>query len=150
MSFYLLTAIINITLQFLQGTFPNTLELIMVFLIFLIGFNYVDYPTGSVHHKFVMWLTAYILTTWLLLHPRFLVDRCDQRIGNRTLRFCIVQGFDDEMYGVMINAIIQEYRFCMILEYADRLLALLMGFCSEMLATRLLVQIDMFKRKIIN
>ena len=89
-----------------------------------------------------------------MLHPRILVDRCDSRIGNRTLRFCIIQGFDDkcddEMFGIVINAITHECWFCMILEYADRLLTLLMEFYSEMFATRLLVQNNGFKRKMIN
>ena len=52
---------------------------------------------------------------------------------------------------LLINAIIYEYRFRMILEYVVKLLTFVNGkFCSEMLATRSLVQIDEIKEKMIN
>ena len=36
-----------------------------------------------------------------LLHPRFLVDRCNYRASSKTLRFCIIRGFDNEMYDII-------------------------------------------------
>ena len=46
----------------------------------------------------------------------------------------MTHGFDDEMYGIVINAIIYEYRFRMILEYAVKLLT----FVNENFAVKCL------------
>ena len=52
---------------------------------------------------------------------------------------------------LLINAIVCENRLFMNLEYAVKLLTFVNGnFCSEMLATRSLVQIDVVKEKMIN
>ena len=51
----------------------------------------------------------------------------------------------------LINAIICEYRLCINLEYAIKLLTFVnRKFCSEMLATHSLVRIDMIKEKMLN
>ena len=52
---------------------------------------------------------------------------------------------------LLINVIVYEYRLLMNLEYAVKLLTFVNEkFCSEMLATRSLVQIDVVKEKMIN
>ena len=52
---------------------------------------------------------------------------------------------------LLINAIVYEYQLSIKLAFAVKLLIIVNGkFCSEMLATRSLVQIDMVKEKIIN
>ena len=49
---------------------------------------------------------------------------------------------------LLIDAIVYEYRLSMNLEYAVRLLTFVNAkFCSEMLATRSLVRIDVVKEK---
>ena len=53
--------------------------------------------------------------------------------------------------ALLINVIVYEYRLRMNLEYAVKLLTFVNGkFCSEMLATRSLVQIDVVKEKMLN
>ena len=53
--------------------------------------------------------------------------------------------------ALLINAIVCEYRLLMNLEYVVKLLTFVSGtFCSEILATRSLVQIDVIKEKMIN
>ena len=52
---------------------------------------------------------------------------------------------------LLINAIVYGYRLIMNLDYAVKLLTFVNGkFCSEMLATRSLVRIDVVKEKMIN
>ena len=52
---------------------------------------------------------------------------------------------------LLINAIVIGYQLSINLEYAVKLLILVNGkFCSEMLATQSLVQIDVIKEKMIN
>ena len=52
---------------------------------------------------------------------------------------------------LLINVTVCEYRLFMNLEYAVKLLTFVNeNFCSEMLATRSLVQIDLVKEKTIN
>ena len=52
---------------------------------------------------------------------------------------------------LLINATVYEYRLFMNLKYAVKLLTFVNGnFCSEMLATHSLVQIDVVKEKMIN
>ena len=53
--------------------------------------------------------------------------------------------------ALLIKVIVHEYRLRMNLEYAVKLLTFFNGkFCSEMLATHSLVQIDVVKEKMIN
>ena len=53
--------------------------------------------------------------------------------------------------ALLINAIVCEYQLFMNLEYVVKLLTSVNGnFCSEMLATHSLVQIDVVKKKMIN
>ena len=53
--------------------------------------------------------------------------------------------------ALLINATVYEYRLFMNLKYAVKLLTFVNeNFCSEMLATRSLVQIDMVKQTMIN
>ena len=52
---------------------------------------------------------------------------------------------------LLINVIVYEYRLRMHLEYVVKLLTFVNGkFCSEMLMTRSLVQIDVVKEKMLN
>ena len=86
-----------------------------------------------------------------MLHPRFLVDYCNSRVSSRTLRLCIIYGFDNEMYGTIDECHCCEYQLLMNLEYVVKLLTFIIGnFCSEMLAICPLVQIDVVKDKMIN
>ena len=53
--------------------------------------------------------------------------------------------------ALLINAIVYEYRFRMISEYAVKLLIFVNEkFCSEMSVTRSLVQINVVKEKMVN
>ena len=53
--------------------------------------------------------------------------------------------------ALWINVLIWDYRLLMKLKYAIKLLTFINeNFCSEMLTTRFLVQIDVIKEKIIN
>ena len=55
-------------------------------------------------------------------------------------------GFDNEIYDTVYG-----YRLIMNLDYAVKLLTFVNGkFCSEMLATRSLVQIEVVKEEIIS
>ena len=52
---------------------------------------------------------------------------------------------------LLINATIYEYQLCKNLEYIIKLLTFVNGkFCSEMLAIRSLVRIDVVKEKMLN
>ena len=86
-----------------------------------------------------------------MLHPRFLVDCCNSRVSCRTLRLCIIYEFYNKMYDIVDKCHCCEYWLFMNLEYVVKLLTFVnRNFCSEMLATRLLVQIDVVKEKTLN
>ena len=36
-----------------------------------------------------------------LLHPQFSIDNYNWRVGCKTLRICIISGFDNEMYNIV-------------------------------------------------
>ena len=79
------------------------------------------------------------------------MDCCNSRVSCRTLRLCIIYGFDNEMYDIVDKCHYCEYRLLINLEYVVKLLTFVNGyFCSEMLATRSLVQIDVIKKKMLN
>ena len=86
-----------------------------------------------------------------LLHPRFSVDYCNWRVGCITLNLWKIYGFDNEMYSLLINVIVYEYRSCINLECVIKLLTSInVKFCSEILMTRSLVRIDVVKEKMLN